>query len=621
MTKGALFRLLQSSSVLLFIFQSLRVIFSVLFGIIYDGIFEGPFTPWLVISNVLIIVAFISPAFLGKRTTSASLMILASVAGIARVTLSINVAIIRYWGSLVVIIAGLIYLVVLLRQYRAYVFSSVVLAMVLDQLLKVLGTTVDISLRTWWLPVQVLWALGLIWVSLRLREGASQENTGYVNLGIGAGLSLGGFLFLQSSMLSLPNAVARWSTISYSVVAPFILAITVIFLASGVQSTSARLLRNPASRFIILGLLLAGLLVGYFTTGLISVFGLLLTHISSLLILLWILDEKGGDRDRSGLAVAIGMILFLLLNFLNAFAFTYPYTLPAMKGMGWAVYLVAGISLFFLTRTRGDLEPEGTLAFEGTGLIPFVVAVIVAIFAVWPLETADITAQETIRFGTYNIHYGYDDVWHYTLEDIATTIEETGCDFVAMQEVDTGRLTSYGVDNALYLARRLKMNVVYLSTVEHLTGIALLYRGTPAEVHSALISSLQEQTGIVQATIGEGGAKFHAFGIWLGLSNEDTDTQIAEALEFIGEQNPATFGGDFNADPLSEIATAIRGAGFSDPFEVLGVEPAPNTSPAVDPHNRIDFVWIRGFEAVDAWVPDSLASDHRMVVVEVKLLD
>ena len=105
------------------------------------------------------------------------------------------------------------------------------------------------------------------------------------------------------------------------------------------------------------------------------------------------------------------------------------------------------------------------------------------------------------------------------------------------------------------------------------------------------------------------------------MNNEDTETQISEALQFISTQSPASFGGDFNADPSSDVAVAIRGAGFTDPFEMLGIDPAPNTSPAIDPEKRIDFVWVRGFESVNAWVPDSLASDHRLVVVEVKMPD
>jgi endonuclease/exonuclease/phosphatase family metal-dependent hydrolase len=619
MSKRSIFRLLQASSVLLFVLQALRVIFSVLFGIIYDGIFEGPFTSWLIISNILIILSFVVPAILGRWEHGRQLALWATIVGVARISISVNVAIVRYWGSLFVILAGLIYLVGLLRDHRRYVFTSVVLALSLDSLFKVAGTTLDITLRSWWLPIQLLWALGLLWLGLQLRSGESEKQTSNTGLGIGAGLSLGGFFFLQTSLLSLPNAVARWSAVSYAVIAPFMLAVTVLFLVRNLQKTFTGLVNNQLARYLFLLFLIAGLLLGYFSTGLLSLLGLLLTHFSSLLILLSISNKREPGADRTGVAISLGMLLFLVLNFLNAFAFTYPYTLPAMKGMGWVVYLVGAISLFFLLRESAGAMQTEVMGFAGLGLIPLIISVILAILFVWPLTPTELTERSSIRLGTYNIHYGYDDVWRYTLEEIAQTIEDNACDFVAMQEVDTGRLTSYGVDNALYLARRLKMNVVYLPTVEHLTGIALLYRGSPSLEHSSLISSLQEQTGIVQVSIGEDGEQFHAFGIWMGLSDEDTTRQISEALEFIGDQSPASFGGDFNADPDSEIAAAIRQAGFSDPFELLGFDPAPDTSPAIDPDNRIDFVWLRGFDPIDAWVPESLASDHRMVVVEVAL--
>jgi endonuclease/exonuclease/phosphatase (EEP) superfamily protein YafD len=58
----------------------------------------------------------------------------------------------------------------------------------------------------------------------------------------------------------------------------------------------------------------------------------------------------------------------------------------------------------------------------------------------------------------------------------------------------------------------------------------------------------------------------------------------------------------------------MRAAGFSDPFLESGFEPLP-TDPAESPTKRIDYVWLRGLRASDARVLDSLASDHRMVVV------
>jgi endonuclease/exonuclease/phosphatase family metal-dependent hydrolase len=245
------------------------------------------------------------------------------------------------------------------------------------------------------------------------------------------------------------------------------------------------------------------------------------------------------------------------------------------------------------------------------------IALLITILAVWPRLADPLPADRPLRAATYNIHYGYDAFWHFTLEEIAQTIAESGADIIALQEVDTGRLTSYAVDDAYYLARTLGMNVAYLPTVEHLTGIALLYRGEAQSVDSRLLTSLQEQTGIVHARLEVAGQPLDAYGIWMGLSDEDTSRQIAEALDFIGGSSPATFGGDFNARPESPVVQAVLQAGFDDPFLVLGTDPPPPTDPAIDPHNRIDYVFTRGLVPASAVVLPSLASDHRMVVVEI----
>ncbi|GAG39195.1 unnamed protein product, partial [marine sediment metagenome] len=164
-----------------------------------------------------------------------------------------------------------------------------------------------------------------------------------------------------------------------------------------------------------------------------------------------------------------------------------------------------------------------------------------------------------------------------------------------------------------------RMNAAYLPTVEHLTGIALLYRGPAAPMDWRLLTSLQEQTGIVHVNLDHLGRPVHAYGIWMGLSEEDTEQQIKEAVDFIDDHSPATFGGDFNAKMGSPVTDAVEAAGFIDPFTALGIDPAPPTSPAIQPKSRIDFVWLRGLLPSEAWVSESLASDHRMVVVEVEL--
>jgi endonuclease/exonuclease/phosphatase family metal-dependent hydrolase len=236
-----------------------------------------------------------------------------------------------------------------------------------------------------------------------------------------------------------------------------------------------------------------------------------------------------------------------------------------------------------------------------------------------PRPALPLPQDGVLRVATYNIHYGFDADWRFNLQAMADLIESNEVDVIALQEVDAGRLTSFAVDDAYYLGRRLGLNVAYLSTIEHLTGIALLYKGPLVATDGALLTSLQEQTGIVHAPLRAGENLLDAYGIWLGLEDEDTLRQVTEALTFIGESTPATFGGDFNAELGSPVADAVQAAGFEDPFAQLGIDPAPYTDPAVDPVKRIDYVWLRDLTARQAWVPDSTVSDHRMVVTEIQL--
>jgi endonuclease/exonuclease/phosphatase family metal-dependent hydrolase len=250
------------------------------------------------------------------------------------------------------------------------------------------------------------------------------------------------------------------------------------------------------------------------------------------------------------------------------------------------------------------------------GLCAASVVLVTAAFARPPAP--DLKETGPVRVGTYNMHYGYNTPWQLSLEAQARTIEESGADIVMLQEVDGCRITSYGVDDALWLARRLGMREVYGPALEGLSGIALLTRFPIAEADTALLTSQLEQTAMVYASVRVGDRPLHAYGVWLGLEPEERARQLDHALDIIGAASPAVFGGDFNATPDSPTYARIRDAGFDDPFIVGGFDPAP-TSPAIDPTKRIDFVWARGLEVRDAQVLDSLASDHRMVVVEVAL--
>ncbi|HEY68372.1 MAG TPA: hypothetical protein G4N97_08905, partial [Thermoflexia bacterium] len=171
---------------------------------------------------------------------------------------------------------------------------------------------------------------------------------------------------------------------------------------------------------------------------------------------------------------------------------------------------------------------------------------------------------------------------------------------------------------ALWLARRLGMQEVYGPALEGLSGVALLTRFPITEADTRLLTSQLEQTAIVHARVQVGDRALDAYGVWMGLEPEERARQLDDALAYVGAASPAVFGGDFNSTPDSPTYARIRAAGFDDPFVVGGFDPAP-TSPAIEPVERIDFVWARGLEVRNARVLDSLASDHRMVVIVLAL--
>lgn len=615
-------RAVEAASLALFFLQALRAAFSSLFGIIYDQIFEGPTTAWLGVSVALLLLALLAPAAAPPTWGRGWLATLACLAALARVPLSINDALIRYLAALIVLAAAGLYLAGLLVARRPLVFPTLVAALAFDQVLLAAGWTYDLSLRSAWLPVQVAWAALVVGLAFTLarRKGAGGQQPG--RLSVAAGLGLGALLFLESSLLNLPHAVARFGDVPYLPVAVALLLITLLPLIPRIRFVLMRAMANtPGMRIAAAAGLPLLLLIAFAWNGPASALALMLAHAAALAGLACLIDGRSSRARAPGAMLALGLGLLLALNFFNAFAFTYPYTIPALRGLGWAVYLAAGVAAMVGVLGQIPLALPWSEVAGRTGLRIAAGLAVLAIVAAsaWPQPADPLPVEGPLRAASYNIHYGYDSTWRFTLAEIARTIEAESLDVIALQEVDAGRLTSFAADNAHFLARALRMNAAYLPTVERLTGIAVLYRGPAVAAEARLLSSLQEQTGIVAVPLSMGERTVHAFGVWLGLSDEDTQRQIGEALEFIGARSPALFGGDFNAAPGSPVAEAIEAAGFIDPFAALAIDPAPPTAPAIDPQERIDFVWLRGLQPLRAWVPGSLASDHRMVVVEAGL--
>lgn len=622
-------RTIEASAVFLFLLQSVRILFSVLFGIIYDTVFEETF-PLAAAGAIFVAVvaALLTPLAAPRRGGSRLLSAVALVAALARVPATFNLPSVRLWASIVVIGAAGLYAATLVRREGSRFAPALVAALVADQFLRTAGNTFDLALRPWWWPVQLALAVGVGWLGWQARSAAPGDQQGEappngkirgerpLQIGLGGGLAVGALLFLECSLLDSPNGVARWSDVPYGVAAPLLMAATLLPLFPVVRRGAARVLRGSLGGLAHLFLALAGVAAGRTVGGGVGLAGLLVAQF--LLLLVPFQTYRRSDRGRfSQRYLALGFLLFLVLNLAMAFAFTYPYTVPAFRGMGLPILLVAtlvaalpAVRTFAPSRVR--TERRRLWGWLVTALLVASSAVLA-----WPRPVA---WQEggPVRAGTYNVHYGFNTPWQLSLEEIARTIEESGADVMMLQEVDTCRITSYGIDDALWLARRLGMAEIYQPTLEGLSGIALLSRYPVVVAGGALLGSELEQTGIVHARVRVGGREVDAYGIWLGLAPEERARQLSDALAFVGAASPALLGGDLNATPDSPVYTRLAEADFVDPFVALGLGDAP-TSPAVEPHQRIDFVWGRGLEPVDGAVLDSLASDHRMVITEWRL--
>ena len=648
-----LVRLLETTAVVLFFYQALRALFSLLFGLIYDAVFASQVS-MAIVGAVLaaVILALLAPlaarrlAATPQAGASQRLALLggAIVVFLARIALTFDQYELRLATSILIVAAAGFYLAVRLRGDRGHTAYGLILALVIDQLLRAAGHTMDPTLRPAWGPTQVIIssALCLVSVGLAWRQRPAESVAG-PRLGLLAGPIWGGWLFLQTALLAFPNALARWSGVDYSPFAltwPFVLVFTLL----GSELWQTR--RGWIDGLLVQVSLLGGLAVGYLLDGPAAFFGLLLAHLAAVIALFSAFPDPRGQetagKGGAGPALALGNLLFFFLHLAYAFTFTYPYTLDLFRGLGLPVFLGAallvGLPLLRLPAKAGRaLRPSVARFFTVWGVGILVLAwTLLVVTTSQPRQKA--TAEGSFRAMTYNIHYGFDDGWHQQLEAQAAVIEASGADVVMLQEVDTGRPTSYMVDDALWLARRLEMTEVYLPTIERLTGIALLSRYPVIDSRTRLLPSELEQTGIIWALVdtaagrssGIGKAdsvRVNAFGIWLGLEPEERARQLDAALPFLADpsgsgadpdSSAAVFGGDFNAEPDSPVYARIAAAGFIDPFLALGLDPPP-TDPAINPSKRIDFVWLRDLEPLDAEVPPVTASDHRPVVVEVTL--
>lgn len=105
----------------------------------------------------------------------------------------------------------------------------------------------------------------------------------------------------------------------------------------------------------------------------------------------------------------------------------------------------------------------------------------------------------------------------------------------------------------------------------------------------------------------------------LELEGRRRPAELASVLRVLDPRVPALIGGDFNSTERSAPYRLLTHVGFEDPQRSVGRGPGftwPNDRWPF-PVLRIDWILTRGLVAVDAWVDDGGASDHRPVVADL----
>ncbi|HDZ17130.1 MAG TPA: hypothetical protein ENH75_02515 [archaeon] len=263
---------------------------------------------------------------------------------------------------------------------------------------------------------------------------------------------------------------------------------------------------------------------------------------------------------------------------------------------------------------------------------PLIVSIVMFGISEFPIENP--SPKNEFKFMTYNIHFGVgmDDLLN--LERIAQNIlsEDIDPDVIGLQEVETGRITSHGIDMALWLARRLNMYYFYFPAInEHAYGLALLSKYPITSATGYQIPSISLERLLIHGVVMINETlEIDVFVTHLGLSgwDEDLAAQINFVLQKTSQVNKTSnkiLMGDFNLEHTSSQLAPVYLI-FND---TLGGVPRPMTFPSInlfgEPTESIDYIFaaknviniVEGHVITDflpSINPAEFGSDHLPVV-------
>ncbi len=423
------------------------------------------------------------------------------------------------------------------------------------------------------------------------------QSAGWMEEVAGVPSPLGFFLILLGNLLAV---VGVWWGLSH----PSSFRLPLAVLAAVLLTVGTARAASPGPAFVLLAVI-AQLLMGW---G----WGIVSTRAAAA-------DRPG--LGRTGLALPLGMLLFLTLAFAYYIALDLALPFPRRAILPFGAAMLGVLYAIASRRPRPVAAPLELAPFWMAGVLLAVPLVVGMIQGPRPQPVRPL--DRPVRVMTFNIHSGFGSAGRHDPESIAKVIEDSGADIVALQEVSRVRLLDGGTDLALWLSRRLNMPFLFHGDEEPIWGNAILSR-YPILQHGqaalpdedALISR-----GYLWAEIDIGG-EAPLFLIATHLHHVEADhyirlKQVPALLDLWGGRPLTVLLGDLNAEPDWEEMALLYGAGLIDSWLETGGGDG-FTWPAVGADKRIDWIWhTADLIAVRAEVVQTLASDHLPVLAVI----
>ncbi len=584
-----------------------------------------------------------------------------------RVLMIANSSVTAMTAAAMVFGGGLIYIVMLVR-YRAQVLPYLfILGIGMDQIFRAVGNTLDPSWSPAYINIQMVLSIIVVVISIATTFGQRRkrvtEEAG-VTLDYGlmpfwGGVGMGALLFLEIVLLALPNAIAGRSGADYTNFAPLVMLATFLPLIPAVRSQAASFIglfdRNVRgwAWMLFMGLLMV---FGTRFQGIAAGAALVIVQFLASMIWWWLVRPRAEkERQFTGLWIIVAVLIFLLLAAADNFTYEYAYVqnmppdlafldkiippfLRGFRGMGLGVLLL-GVFLASLPMIQTKRRIAWTGGTGTQSLIGVIVAVGCSIgvaVAVRPPLIAGVRNVENLRIGTYNLHGGFDEFYNFDLEAIARTIQQSGANVVLLQQVESGRMTSFGVDETLWLARRLGMDRRFFPTNEGLQGLAVLSNVEIVYDDGVLLDSAGNQTGLQRVQIRPDAGVITLYntrleflletgdGRSIDQQEQEQQRQLNEIFTILARHYPdgnpgrMLMGGTFNNIPNSALGDQMRAAGFRDPFAGQANDLSATLWRTGYPRVRLDYLWVwrNTLVPIGALTIDSSASDHRLAVIE-----